>query len=216
MCFRDVPSGMAIADILDGPMRRALAAALIAIALVLPVSAGATLLVYMSDEELTARADAVVQAEVLDVESYRDSRLHRVFTRVTLGVQQYLKGQGPDEVVVRVAGGVLGDLEYRVLGAPRFEPGEEVVLFLQARDEAASVIGMTQGKLRVVTDDAGETWVERDLTSVAFTGRDGRTPARATRPSRMRLSELRSVVGRVLPTLPRAPLRALAPAPYSQ
>ena len=197
-------------------MRRALVAALLVVGVVLPATAGATLLVYLSDEELTTRADAIVQAEVLDVESYRDSQVHRVFTRVTLGVEQYLKGHGPDEVVVRIAGGALGDLEYRVLGAPRFEPGEEVVVFLEARPDAAGVIGMTQGKLRVVTDEAGEKWVERDLTSVALTGRDGRTPAHASRPARMRLSELRAIVDRVLPTLPATPEHALAPAPYSQ
>ena len=205
---------MPIADILALPMRRVLATTLLLAFLVLPAAAGATLLIFMSDEELTARADAVVQAEVLDVESYRDARLHRVFTRVTLGVQSYLKGQGPAEIAVRVAGGTLGELEYRVLGAPQFRLGEQVVLFLQARPEAAGVIGMTQGKLRVVTDERGDKWVERDLTSVALTSRDGRTPV--ARPARMRLSELRAIVARVRTTLPAAPERALAPAPYAQ
>src|SRR5687768_16271837 len=108
-------------------MRRGLVLALLAF-LILPATAQATLLVYLSDEDLTTDAHAIVRAEVLSVEGYRDPRLNRVFTRVTLGVHEYLKGRGPDEVLVRVAGGVVGDLEYRVLGAPQFQVGEDVVL----------------------------------------------------------------------------------------
>lgn len=196
-------------------MRRGLALVLFA-ALIAPLTAQATLLVYLSDEDLTAQADAIVHGEVLSVESYRDAQRNRVFRRVTIGVHEYLKGQGPDEVVVRVAGGVLGDLEYRVLGAPSFEQGEEVVLFLEARPEAAGVIGMAQGKLRVTTDARGETWVQRDIQSVALVSRDGRTPTRPARPTRFRLAELRSIVSHVLPTLPASPQRALTGAPYSE
>lgn len=195
-------------------MRRGLALALLA-SVLLPATAQATLLIYLSDEDLTTEADAVVRAEVLSVEGYRDAQLHRVFTRVTLGVHEYLKGRGPDEVIVRVAGGVVGDLEYRVLGAPQFEPGEQVVLFLKARPDSNAVIGMGQGKLRVTTDDRGVEWLERTIANVALVARDGRTPA-PVRPARFRLAELRTIVGRVLPTLPAAPQRALAGAPYSE
>jgi hypothetical protein len=58
--------------------------------------------------------------------------------------------------------------------------------------------------------------VQRDTPSVALVNRDGRTPARAARPSRFRLSELRAIVERVVPTLPAAPQRALTGAPYSE
>lgn len=206
---------MAIAAILGESMRRGPALALLS-SLLIPAAAQATLLVYLSDEDLTAEADAVVQGEVLSVESYRDARRDRVFTRVTLGVSEYLKGHGPDEVIVRVAGGVVGDLEYRVLGAPQFAVGEEVVLFLQARTDANGVVGMIQGKLRVTTDERGEKWVTREIGGVALVARDGRAPARPTRPMRFRLAELRTLVRRVLPTLPAAPQRALAGAPYSE
>lgn len=200
---------------LAAPMRRGFALLVLGL-LVMPLAAQATLLVYMSDEDLTARADAVVQGEVLSVESYRDARLNRVFRRVTVGVHEYLKGQGPSEVLVRVAGGVLGELEYRVLGAPQFEVGEQVVLYLEARADTNGVIGMAQGKLRITTDEHGERWVQRDIASVALVGRDGRTPSRAARPTRFRLAELHEIVNRVLPTLPAAPQRALAGAPYSE
>jgi hypothetical protein len=196
-------------------MRRGLALVLLAL-LVVPVAAQATLLVYMTDEDLTAAADAVVQGEVLSVESYRDAQKNRVYRRVTVGVHSFLKGHGPDEILVRVAGGVLGELEYRVLGAPQFEVGEEVVLFLEARADSNGVIGMAQGKLRVTTDERGERWVQRDIASVALVNRDGRTPPRAARPTRFRLSELHAIVNRVLPTLPAVPQRALAGAPYSE
>ena len=196
-------------------MRRGFALALLA-SLLIPAAAQATLLVYLSDEDLTAEADAVVQGEVLSVESYRDARRDRVFTWVTLGVSEYLKGHGPDEVIVRVAGGVVGDLEYRVLGAPQFTVGEEVVLFLQARTDANGVVGMIQGKLRVTTDERGEKWVTREIGGVALVARDGRAPARPTRPMRFRLAELRTIVSRVLPTLPATQQRALAGAPYSE
>jgi hypothetical protein len=187
--------------------------ALFCLALLAPLAAEATLLVQLSDEDLVRRADAVVQGEVLEVESYRDAARDRVFTRVTVGVTDYLKGRGPDEIAVRIAGGVLDGLEYRVIGAPRFQVGEEVVLFVRTHGDTNSVIGMSQGKLAVVTDAAGERWLERDLGGVALVDAQGHTHHGSN--GRLRLADLRALIDRLRPTVP-ADGGTVLPAPTTR
>jgi hypothetical protein len=201
-------------------LRPTIVAAGLLVAALVPSSWG-TLLIRLSDEEMGRRADAVVRAEVLDVQSFRDPGRHRVFTNSTLGVLEYLKGSGADQIVVETAGGVIGDLEYRVLGSPQLAVGDEVVLFLEAHGSVNRVIGMAQGKLRVVNDPAsGEALLERDLTSVAFVDRDasGRTRVggHGAPAPRLRLDDLRTLLRSLVPTTGETgALHPLAPAPFS-
>ena len=58
------------------------------------------------------------------------------------------------------AAGIRADRRVRVGGEgwPRFEPGEEVVLFLEAEDETGRnrPIGLGQGKFSISTDEQGQ------------------------------------------------------------
>jgi hypothetical protein len=50
-------------------------------------------------------------------------------------------------------------------GAPQIGSGEKVFLFLDSESDVEggqSVVGFSQGKFSVVTDDAGEQFVSRD------------------------------------------------------
>jgi len=84
----------------------------------------------VSLERVTAVADLIVVGTVADIAS-NDARTGNVYTLVTINVEQSIKGQAPQQVSVRVPGGVAGGLVRVTTGAPSFKTGERDVVFLQ-------------------------------------------------------------------------------------
>jgi len=132
-------------------------------------SASATILVARDLTDLTLNASAVVLGRVLAVHGEWDPARSRIYTLASVGVERTLKGAAEPTVTVRALGGEIPGEQrgYRVPGAPRFEPGEEVLLFLRpepAADEGGGptkasvgtwqVVGWEQGKFAVAVDPA--------------------------------------------------------------
>ncbi len=120
-------------------------------ALVPPVSA--TVLIPGDLGEIARSATAIVRGTVVGVSSgWADGR-RRVETVVTLRVGESLKGDLRGVVSVKVPGGVVGRYRSVTVGAPSFQQGEEVVLFLGAEPPALPyLIGLGQGVFRVRRD----------------------------------------------------------------
>ena len=109
----------------------------------------ATTLLKLGLPDLIRLSEDIVYAQVKGIEAREVEG--RVFTYVTLAATEYLKGQGEQEVVVRVLGGRLGDTVTIVHSTAQFVPGEEVLVFLE-RPQAGGplvVTGMAQGKFNV-------------------------------------------------------------------
>jgi hypothetical protein len=106
-------------------------------ALIYAASANAATLRGPADvTSLTSAADAVVNGKVMRAESDwagGDPRSGQIYTRVTLRPLSWWKGRGPAEIVVLVAGGTVDAIGQEVSGSARFEPGEDVVVFLRRR-----------------------------------------------------------------------------------
>lgn len=94
----------------------------------LAISAGATTIVLPSDEQLADKAALIVTGRVLATEPYE--RDGAIWTDTTILVGRHLKGRSPDKIVVQEPGGTLGARITRVFGAPQFEEGGTVLLFL--------------------------------------------------------------------------------------
>lgn len=94
----------------------------------LPVHA--TTFVMMSDEALVDLAPGIVVARVVTVEPSSAPRLPS--TDYSVEVERALKGRVPGNTLsVRVPGGIGPDgLGFHVFGAPRFEVGDRVILFV--------------------------------------------------------------------------------------
>jgi hypothetical protein len=109
-------------------------------------------------EEMTARAGRIVAGECVAVEVVRDDELGLDVARVTLRVDQSLKGV-PDETVTlsMLAGAAQADPRSGVAGIPRFAPGEKLILFLYGESGSGltSPVGLGQGKFVVVEDKDG-------------------------------------------------------------
>ena len=104
---------------------------------------------------------ATVESRRAEYEFYGSSRL--IVTKVTLRVEQTIKGSVPHTLVVEVLGGTLGDETLRVSHVPEFRVGDRDVLFLSHAPHAVSpLVGSDQGRFRVLADH--ETGVPRVLT----------------------------------------------------
>jgi hypothetical protein len=92
----------------------------------------------------------VVHGTVVDVRSDTTSDRRGIVTYVTVGVARALKGALGDAITFLVPGGQVGLYERIVVGAPQFDRGDEVVLFLAARGPSIPyVFGLSQGVYRV-------------------------------------------------------------------
>lgn len=111
-------------------------------------SAHATLIEAFGVDELTARADRIIEGRVVEVQGRFEGRL--IVSTVRVATERCYKGACADHVVeVVVPGGVAGDFVAEVAGAARFEVGERVVLFLATSRGLLRPVGMGQGKFRV-------------------------------------------------------------------
>ncbi len=123
--------------------------------------ASATTVVGYDLEGLARAADAVVVGRVVDrVSAWRDGR---IVTTVTVAAEDVLKGEAAPTYRVDVLGGSVDGISQRVAGVAVFEPDERVAVFLRAdRARAAfTVVGMSQGKMRLELQAVGPTLVRQ-------------------------------------------------------
>lgn len=131
-------------------MRRAL---LLIASIVLAPALHATVLVPAEFREIVGGSQIIVYGRVSDLRAeWVDDRRH-VETIVTLDAATYLKGGPGERVTFRVPGGTIGRYRTLMVGAPAFQTGDEVVLFLKANGPSvAHVFGLSQGVFRVRRD----------------------------------------------------------------
>jgi hypothetical protein len=142
----------------------------LAAALSVTLPARATVLVPLDTQGLTERADRVVLG-IVEAQESRWSPDHSViFTEAKVRVTKSYKGaaQPGDVILVRREGGSAGGIGMRVSGAATFTVGEELLVFLEQRGTITWTVGMTQGKLSVVTGSDGIKRVAPNLAGVAW------------------------------------------------
>lgn len=154
------------------------------LALLAGAPAAAAVAVPATVERLAREADAVVQGRVERLESRWASDGRHIHTLVTLRTGRVLRGAAGERVVLRVAGGEVGDVGQRVDAAPAFEEGEEAVVFLRREARGTYLVhGMAQGKFRVERGQA-----RPDLSAFAFVAAE--LPPAERRVEAMPLAEL--------------------------
>ena len=170
--------------------------------LVLIVLAGslaqASVVLQLTDAELTSGSDVIVRGQVVAARSRRGER--SIVTDYTIRVEERLKGVAGDQVVVTEMGGRLGEIRHVVPGAPAYRVGGRVVAYLFRHDGQLSTYGMAQGLFFVEElPRTGEEVLVRALaeTTLATTDADGVVRphpelTQATEPPR-RVAELRNL-----------------------
>ncbi|PYR94037.1 MAG: hypothetical protein DMF84_07395 [Acidobacteria bacterium] len=160
----------------------------------------ATVLLPIEFRELVTIAPVIVHGQVVDVHSEWVDGRRSVETFVTVEAAEYLKGNLGEQFTFKVPGGQLGRYRTVFVGAPIFQVGDEVVLFLKSTGSSFPfIIGLSQGVFRVVTDTQSG---RRVVTPPAVMSVGGADPARVVRgdPARKTVSieVFRDVVRQVL------------------
>jgi len=116
-------------------------------------SALATTAILPADDEMIVAARAIVRGKVVSVEVGLDGQ-NRIFTYVTLKVQEVLKGQITERrIVIKEPGGEVGNRGSIVFGTPRFARGDKVLLYLDTwQDGSLRVHQMFLGRFSIVQD----------------------------------------------------------------
>ena len=134
--------------------------------------ADAMVYVPMTFKALVTEARVIVVGRVAGTDAQWTDGRRSIETLVTIDVEQYLKGDMGRSVTIRVPGGQVGPYLSLMPGAPRFAPGDQVVLFLAGDGPTIPhVLALGQGVFRVVTDAAsGARTVIPELLTAASAG----------------------------------------------
>jgi hypothetical protein len=146
-------------------MRRVL---IVVLLLTVPAALRATVLIPIEFRELVAVSSTIVHGHVADVRAGWIDGRRAIETFLTIDADEYYKGGGSSTVTVRVPGGQIGRFRTIFVGAPEFQQGDEVVLFLRSFEGRTAIVGLSQGAYRVVPDRSGRSIV----TAPVLMGKD--------------------------------------------
>lgn len=148
----------------------------VTIFLLLTCAAGtqALVVVPVDLEQLARMSPVIVHGTVTDVRPQLALDRRRIDTFVSLDVSEYVKGSLGPELTFRVPGGEFGRYRTIVPGAPSFDPGDEVVLFLGADGPSFPyIVGLSQGVFRIAADaQTGEKRVLTPPTEASLNGNE--------------------------------------------
>jgi hypothetical protein len=118
---------------------------------------GSTTAEFTADDDLITGARAIVIGKVLSLACRLDAEQDRIFTYVTLNVEETLKGEiNERRIVLKEEGGEVAGQGSIIFGTPQFSRGERVLLYLDTwRDGSLRVHQMSFGKLTIIEDPAG-------------------------------------------------------------
>lgn len=138
---------------------RIISSAFAAALLLLPVTAGATLMRAASFDEKVEKARSIVLGECVRSESRLDPTGRWILTYSTFRVEKTFKGAPATEVTVVTPGGHVGNRYQDTIGVPDFKSGDERVLFVRDSKVGPTVLYFDQGTYEVAKDDRGEKMI---------------------------------------------------------
>jgi len=126
--------------------------------LLVPGLAGASIVLQLSEQQMSLKAEQIVRGRVVKKESRWETKQKRIYTYITISVLDRMKGSKAQEVTIRQLGGSARGYGMYVPGTAKFRLGEEVVLFLEKANTVKTknlptyyhVMGMSYGKFSVI------------------------------------------------------------------
>ncbi len=129
-------------------------------------AAFATTAIIPRDDEMVVESRAIVTGKVIGLSTRADANTGLVYTYIRLEVNSVLKGMIAErEIVLKELGGETRDRGTQICGMPRFEPGQEVLLYLNTWPGGALRVHQGfLGKFNISRDPStGRVFVERQL-----------------------------------------------------
>jgi len=125
-------------------------------------------------EDLAQRADVVVVGKVTEVRSEWSGDRGRIYSNVTVQVDEHIKGDDSQQsVVIATLGGEIDGVGEVYSHTARFKTNEQVIVFAAAdRQGLLRVVGGDEGKLTVTKDESTGLQMVADREPLtAFTSR---------------------------------------------
>jgi hypothetical protein len=113
------------------------------------------LMIEVPTSELTRTAEVIVRGTVKDMKSEWDEERKFIWTLVTISVSKSIKGDGLEQqdIIVKIPGGIVGEIGQQTSDTPVFKKGEEVLLFLKSNiykgQNVFHIRGNFQGKYTI-------------------------------------------------------------------
>jgi hypothetical protein len=136
-------------------------AALLALGILNPLPASASLLIAMDTATMVQQADHIAVVDVTSVKAAWDENHEHILSTIDLQVVESWKGSMAPATHVRVVqpGGTVEDMSLVVFGMSRFNAGERALVFLHGTPDQAAVVGMAQGKRPMRRDSTSGRWM---------------------------------------------------------
>jgi len=141
--------------------RTLLSLGLLLLAVALPLSASQ--FVRLPFDQVTRESAFIVRGSADQTWSAWDDAHEIIYTYATVRVTRYFgEATGPDTLLVREAGGTVGDYVQEAIGFPELRRGEDVVLFLSQWENSTDyrIHAFNQGKFLVRNRGGMEVLVE--------------------------------------------------------
>jgi hypothetical protein len=123
-------------------------------------------------QSLAQQADAIVVGKVSTVRSEWTADKTRIVTKVSVDVDEYVKGQSTGKtLVITHMGGEVDGVGELYTSAPHFSAGEDVLVFVKKDSKNnLNVAGGTEGKVRIMKNEStGERMVGGNISLNKFT-----------------------------------------------
>jgi len=139
----------------------------------LTVASASAQLKKLTTEELTEGAEVVAVGKVSAMRSEWNKDRTRIYTKVTISVDQYVKGERVEKTLtITHLGGEVGDVGELYSGTPKFRKDEEVLVFVK-KDKLGNlrVTGGARGKYTITKSELtglkvlGENKILDDFTA---------------------------------------------------
>lgn len=127
----------------------------------------ATTVIPPDFNQLVNDSDYIIRAVVKSVDSeYQttSSGGKKIVTKVALDVKEVIAGTPPENVVLEILGGRVGDERMVVEGAPTFKVGDEDILFVRGNGHTiVPLVAMMHGRYPILREAAtGRRYMARD------------------------------------------------------
>ena len=124
----------------------------LALATALASHAHATLMRAMPFDDKVEHAASIILGKCVSTHSQWDAEHRWILTYSTFQVEQSMKGAAPAQVTIVTPGGSVEGVHQETVGVPRFQQGDENVLFTKATDLGPTVLYFDQGTYDIYAD----------------------------------------------------------------
>ena len=130
----------------------------------IPMQASTTILRAMSFDDKVDNAAAIVLGKCVDSASRWDAAGKWILTYSTFRIEESIKGQPVQEITLVTPGGIVNGIHQETIGVPKFDIGDDHIVFVKNTSVGPTVLYFEQGAYNV-ENVRGERIVQPSVTA---------------------------------------------------